>query len=68
MRSIWRVVSTLVLALIVLGAVALAIGMFTGGSVNRIVELVFGGTDELWQMAEMLRHELSVIFDFSLPF
>ena len=31
MRSIWRVVSTLVLALIVLGAVALAIGMFTGG-------------------------------------
>ena len=68
MSGIWRVVSTLVLALVVLGAVALAIGMFTGGSVNRIVELVFGGMDHLWQMAEMLKHELSLIFNFSLPF
>ena len=68
MSGIWRVVSTLVLALVVLGLVAVAIGMFTGGSVNRIMELVFGGADSFWQMVEMLRSELQLVFAEVLPF
>lgn len=68
MSGIWRVVSSLVLALVVLGLVAVAIGMFTGGSVNRIMELVFGGADSFWQMVEMLRNELQLVFAEVLPF
>lgn len=66
MRSIWRVISTVVLALIILGAVAVGIGIFTGGSVERMIELVFGGMDQLLQLLEMLQHELSAVFDTTI--
>ena len=63
MKSIWRVVATIVLTLVILGAVALGIGIFTGGSVERMIALVFGGMDQLLRLAGMLQRELSALVD-----
>lgn len=66
MKSIWRMVSSVVLALIILGAVAVGIGVFTGGSVERMIELVFGGREALGQMIELLKTELGLIFGLTI--
>lgn len=47
MSRMWRIVLFAAAALLGLGLVLLGAGWLTGGSVSRIVELVFGGQEEL---------------------
>ena len=47
MSRMWRIVLFAAAALLGLGLVLLGAGWITGGSVSRIVELVFGGPEEL---------------------
>lgn len=47
MSKVWRGVFFAVLALLAAGVVLMGAGWLTGGSIPRIVELVFGGPAEL---------------------
>ena len=47
MSRMWRIVLTVVLILLALGVVLLGAAWLTGASVSRVVELVFGGQEEL---------------------
>ena len=47
MSRAWRVVLTLVLILLAAGVVLLGAAWLTGASVQRAIELVFGGQTEL---------------------
>lgn len=58
MKLVWRIVGTLSLVLLVLGLVAIAIGLFTGSSLDRMLEVLFGGKDTFIMMIELLREEL----------
>lgn len=62
MARAWKIVLTLVIALVVLGIVLMAIGYFTGGSVERMIEVVFGGRESLELMLDILKRELGEIF------
>ena len=62
MKNIWRVVLILVLVLLVLGAAAIAVGALTGGSLERMIELVFGGRETLELMLRLLKEQLAAIF------
>lgn len=42
MAKAWRVIGTIVLIFLILGALSLGVGLLTGGSVNRIMESYFG--------------------------
>lgn len=57
MKGMWRLVSTVCAALLVLGAAAFGIGIFTGASGERIVELCFGGWTEMMVMLLQLAEE-----------
>ena len=58
MKRIWNVVMIAVLTLIVLGAVSAMIGLFTGASVERMIEVFFGSRETFDMTVDMLRREL----------
>ncbi len=59
MKVIWRIVSMLALVLFVLGLVAIAIGLFSGGSLDRMLQVLFGGRDSFMLIVELLGRELA---------
>ena len=61
MRTVWRVIGTIVLILLVAGIAAAGIGLITGASLDRMVENVFGGWDALNMIIDVLRQELGGI-------
>ena len=65
MARAWKIILTVVLVLVILGVVLGAIGYFTGGSVDRMIEVVFGGREGLDLMLSVLRQQLSEIFKFA---
>ena len=55
MGKAWRIVLTVVIALLVIGIVMVGAAWITGASPERIVELVFGGQEGLeawWEAAK----------------
>ena len=58
MKRIWNTVLIIVLALIVLGAVSAMIGLFTGASVERMIEVFFGSRETFDMTIDILRREL----------
>ena len=58
MKRIWNAVMIAVLALIVLGAVSAMIGLFTGASVERMIEVFFGSRETFDMTIDILRREL----------
>lgn len=59
MKHIWKIVLIIVLILIVLGAACAVIGLFTGASVERMIEVFFGSRETFDLVIEMLRQELA---------
>ena len=47
MNKLWRTVMTIALILVAAGIVLLGAAWVTGASIPRIIEMVFGGRDEL---------------------
>lgn len=62
MKHIWKIVLIVVLILVVLGAACAVIGMFTGASLERMIEVLFGSRETFDFFVELLRQELSGIF------
>ena len=65
MARAWKIILIVVMALAILGVVLGAIGYFTGGSVDRVIEIVFGGRETLDLMLSVLRQQLAEIFKFA---
>jgi hypothetical protein len=65
MARAWKIILIVVMALAILGVVLGAIGYFTGGSVDRMIEIVFGGRETLDLMLSVLRQQLAEIFKFA---
>ena len=65
MARAWKIILIVVVALAILGVVLGAIGYFTGGSVDRMIEIVFGGRETLDLMLSVLRQQLAEIFKFA---
>ena len=65
MARAWKIILIVVMALAILGVVFGAIGYFTGGSVDRMIEIVFGGRETLDLMLSVLRQQLAEIFKFA---
>lgn len=59
MKQIWKIVLMIVLALIMLGAVCAVIGLFTGASVERMIEVFFGSRETFDLTIDLLRQELT---------
>ena len=47
MNKLWRTVMTIALILVAAGIVLLGAAWVTGAAIPRIIEMVFGGRDEL---------------------
>lgn len=62
MKHIWKIVLIVVLILVVLGAVGAAIGLLTGASVERMIEVLFGSHETFDLVIQLLREELAGIF------
>lgn len=61
MSKIWKIVSTAALVLIVIGAVLACVGLVTGASTDRMIELIFGGREALELILQVLKDELGSI-------
>lgn len=61
MKQIWKIVLIAVLILIVLGMVCAAIGLFTGASVERMIEIFFGSRETFELAIDLIRQELANI-------
>ena len=61
MKQIWKLVLIVVLVLIVLGVACAVIGLFTGASVERMIEVFFGSRETFELTIELLRQELANI-------
>jgi hypothetical protein len=62
MKKIWKVIAIIALALLVLSAAVAAIGLFTGGSVNRMIEVLFGSRETFDMMVDILKQEIGKMF------
>ena len=63
MGKAWRIVLTVVIALLVIGLVLVGAAWITGASPARIVELVFGGREGLEAWWETSKSALQNIWD-----
>ena len=61
MKHIWKFVLIVVLALIVLGTACAVIGLFTGASVERMIEVFFGSRETFELVIQLLEQELASI-------
>ena len=62
MRHIWKLVLLVALVMLVLGAACAAIGLLTGASVERMIEVFFGSRETFDLALQLLRDELSSLF------
>lgn len=62
MGKLWKIVGIIALVLVVIGVILGAVGYLTGASMDRILELVFGGRETLELILRILKQELSAIF------
>lgn len=62
MKLVWKIVITVVLVMLAIGLVAVAIGLFTGGSIDRMLELTLGGRENFFLLLGSLKDELADIF------
>lgn len=62
MKKIWNIVLTIAAAALGLGIVCLLVGSFTGGSLDRMVELIFGGPEGLDLVLDLLKSQFNGIF------
>lgn len=67
MSKAWKIVGTIVLALAIAGIISAGIGLITGASIDRMVELIFGGWETLEMIVEALQQEIGEIFS-AVPF
>lgn len=63
MSGIWKVVAILAVVLLLLGIAAFAVGYFTGASVDRMVEVRFGGWDTVEMFIKAIREGLVQLFN-----
>lgn len=63
MGKAWRVVLTVVIALLVIGIVLVGAAWITGASPDRIVELVFGGQAGLEARLETIKNTAQNMWD-----
>ena len=61
MKTVWRIVIVIAAALLILGIVAAAIGYFTGGSAERMIETLFGSREVFGLTLELLRDEAASV-------
>ena len=61
MSRAWRIVGTIVLVLAVAGIVSAGIGLLTGASLDRMVENIFGGSEALEMVLDVLLRELGAL-------
>ena len=61
MKHIWKLVLIIVLVLIVLGTACAVIGLFTGASVERVIEVFFGSRETFELAIDLLKQELASI-------
>ena len=45
MKSIWKIIGVIGLAMVTLGAVCVVVGLITGGSLGRISDALFANSD-----------------------
>lgn len=62
MKRIWNIVLTIAAAALGFGIVCLLVGSFTGGSVDRMIELIFGGREGLDLVLDLLKSQLGGMF------
>lgn len=62
MRHIWRLVLIIVLVMVSLGAGCAVIGILTGASTERMIELFFGSRETFELTIQLLREELAGLF------
>ena len=62
MRHIWRLVLITVLVMVSLGAGCAVIGMLTGASTERMIEVFFGSRETFELAIRLLRDELAALF------
>ena len=62
MRRIWNIVLTLAAIILGFGIVGILVGSFTGGSPERMVNLIFGGPEELKMVIDLLKTEIFNLF------
>ena len=55
MKKVWKVVGIIMLVLVVAGIVSGGIGLLTGASLDRMVENVFGGWDNVNMVIDSIR-------------
>lgn len=63
MKTVWRIVIVIAAALLILGIVAAAIGYFTGGSAERMIETLFGSREVFSLTLELLRDEAMAVLE-----
>ena len=63
MKTVWRIVIVIAAALLILGIVAAAIGYFTGGSAERMIETLFGSREVFGMTLELLRAEAMAVLE-----
>ena len=63
MKTVWRIVIGIAAALLILGIVAAAIGYFTGGSAQRMIETLFGSREVFGMTLELLRAEAVSVWE-----
>ena len=61
MKHLWKLVLIIVLVLIVLGTACAVIGLFTGASVERMIEVFFGSRETFELAIDLLKQELASI-------
>lgn len=62
MKKIWKIILIIVLLLVALGVVSAVIGLLTGASVERMIEVFFGSRETFDLVIQLLREELSQMF------
>lgn len=62
MRHIWRLVLITALVMVSFGAVCAVIGILTGASTERMIEVFFGSRETFELTIRLLRDELTGLF------
>jgi len=61
MKTIWKIIGLISLALLTLGAICVVVGLITGGSIDRIIDAVFANYDVDYYLA-LWKQVISQIF------
>ncbi len=61
MSRAWRIIGTIILILVVAGIVAGGIGLLTGASLDRMVENIFGGWENVNMYLELIQQQTGLL-------